>query len=335
MRVPLISIIITNFNAYQWLDRCLGSIKQQKFSSYEVIFVDDGSTDGSYEYVQKKFSWCVCIKNTMNVGFAMSNNIGARAARGTYLFFLNADTYLEKDTLVKLAKAMYNNPAYTLAQLDIRKYDKSNMNGQACTFTIDRFGYPIWSGREDTIFYADAAAMVIKSAVFKELGGFDERFYIYLEDLDLSWRARICGYSVHFIPKVYAYHYAGGTSVSTHAKGKTYTTTVRRRFDAQKNNLCTILKNVELKNLIWMVPGSVLLASAEGFLYLLKGNVGGFFALHNAIMWNILNIAHTRNKRSAIQKRRTVADKEIFKHIDARISKLASFFSYGIPHITT
>lgn len=335
MKLPHISIIITNYNAKQWLDTCLTSIKNQSFTEYEVIFVDDGSTDGSYDYVQKQYPWCVFIKNKKNVGFALSNNVGAKAARGKYLFFLNADTYLDKNTLIKLQKTLISNPSYTLAQLDIRKYDKSNMKGDACTFNIDPFGYPMWSGKEDTLFYADAAAMIIRRDLFNTLGGFDERFYIYLEDLDLAWKARMCGHTVYFLSQIYVYHYAGGTSVSTQVKKGAYATTIRRRYDAQKNNICILIKNLEITSLIWRLPGSILLASAEGFVYLLQGNITGFFALHNTIIWNILNIRETLKKRRKIQKIRTVSDKIIFQNSDKHISKIQSFFSYGVPKITT
>ena len=94
-KAPLISIIITNFNAKRWLDKCIGSIRDQKFKDYEIVFVNDGSTDGSFEYAQKKFPDCVFVNSITNAGFARANNLGAMSARGEYLFILNADTYLE------------------------------------------------------------------------------------------------------------------------------------------------------------------------------------------------------------------------------------------------
>lgn len=331
IKQPLISIIITNFNAKRWLDKCIESIRTQKFTDYEIVFVNDGSTDGSYEYAQKKFPECVFVNSITNVGFARANNLGAMSARGEYLFILNADTYLEKDTLLKLARELKKHPRYKIAQLDIRRYDKANMKGEACTFQIDRFGYPIWSGREENPFYADAAAMIIKKDLFYKIGGFDDRFYIYLEDLDLAWRARLLGNTVYYLPKIYVYHFAGGTSVSTQVKEGTYATSLRRRYDAQKNNLRTLIKNVELPNLLWQLPGSVILASGEGFLYLLKGNIAGFLALHNAIFWNILNVVDSLRERTKVQKMRRIGDKQIFKYADRRISKFSSLIAYGIP----
>lgn len=334
-KTPFLSIIITDFNAKRWIDKCISSIEIQKFTDYEIVFVNDGSTDGSLEYAQKKFPQCIFVNNITNVGFAQANNAGATVARGEFLFFLNSDTYLEEDTLIKLSKALKKNPKIHYAQLDIRRYDKANMDGEDCTFQIDRFGYPIWSGKPENPFYADAAAMIIKKDLFFKIHGFDERFYIYLEDLDLAWRARLLGEMVYYLPKIYVFHFAGGTSVSTQVKEGTYATSMRRRYDAQKNNLRTLIKNLELKNLFWALSGSMVLASMEGFLYLFQGNVRGFVALHKAILWNILSINDTLKQRRIVQAARKVDDKTIYLHSDRRISKVASFFIHGIPAMKT
>src|SRR3990167_8469064 len=114
---PLISIIITDFNAKRWLDKCISSIKTQKFIDYEIVFVNDGSTDGSFEYVKKKFPDCIFVNNITNVGFASANNAGATVARGEFLFFLNADTYLEIDTLQKLEHSLKKIQKFTMHSL--------------------------------------------------------------------------------------------------------------------------------------------------------------------------------------------------------------------------
>ncbi len=330
-RAPLLSIIITDYNAKRWLDKCILSIKAQKFRNYEIVFVNDGSTDGSFEYVQKKYPECVFINNIKNIGFALSNNAGATAATGEYLFILNADTHLEKNTLEKIAAYVRKHPDRHLLQLDIRRYDKSNLKGEACTFDMDFLGYPIWSGREDSIFYADAAAMVIKKDLFFKLHGFDDAFYIYLEDMDIAWRARMLGHNVYLLAKAYVYHFAGGTSVSTQLKEGKYTTSLRRRYDAQKNNLRAILKNYELKNVLWILPFSVFLAVAEGWLYLIRFNMHGFLALHKAILWNIVNIHGTLKERAYMQTIRTVPDSEILAVCSRKVSKVQSFFTHGVP----
>lgn len=328
---PLISIIITCKNAYQWLEKCFSSLANQTVQNFEIVFVDDGSTDQSLDFVEKHYPDTVIVQNIENVGFARANNAGATVAKGDYLFILNADTYLDDDTIEKLTNTIKKHSKYHYMQLDIRKYNKSNMKGEACTFNMDRFGYPIWSGKEENPFYADGAAMVIKKDLFFKLGGFDEKYFIYLEDLDIAWRARMLGEEVYYLKGIHVYHYAGGTSVNTQIKEGSYQTSLRRRYDAQKNNLRTLVKNYELKNLFWALPVSLILASIEGWLYLFKGNIIGFLYLHKAIWWNILNLSDTLNQRKKIQCIRTVDDTVILKRSDKRISKIHSFFLHGVP----
>lgn len=327
---PYFSIIITCKNALQWLEKCITSIQKQTYKQYEILFVDDGSTDTSLDFVKKNYPDIVIVENLANVGFARANNAGATVSKGTHLLILNADTYMDTGTLEIAAAYIAKHPSHSYMQLDIRKYDKSNMDGEACIFGMDRFGYPIWKGSGEP-FYADAAAMIIQRDLFFKLGGFDESYFIYLEDLDLAWRARLLGKQIHYIPQSYVYHFAGGTSVSTQNKKGSYVTTVRRRYDAQKNNLRSILKNFELSNVVWILPTSCAMASVEGFLYLLKGNISGFIALHKSILWNITHLTDTLAERKKMQSTRTISDKQLFEKIDKRISKLHSLLLFGVP----
>ncbi len=330
---PFISVIITNKNAYKWFNKCLTSLYNQTFKDFEVILVDDGSTDGSMKYVEKKFPWVHTVYSLENAGFAKANNLGASAAKGRYLLILNADTHMEKDTLQKAYEILRKNPSYRLAQLDIRNYKKSDLMGPDCIFGMDRFGYPIAPSK---MFYTDAAAMIITKDLFFKLRGFDETFFIYLEDMDLCWRAHLLGENVYFLRGVYVYHFAGGTSVSTQLKEHgIYATSLRRRYDAQKNSLRSLIKNYSLSTLFWTLPISLLLASAEGFLYLFKGNILGFFALHRSIFWNIFNISNTLDERRKVQETRKVSDKVILSKCYKGVSKINSLFKYGVPTMKT
>src|SRR5258708_4698326 len=116
---PLLSIIITCKDALQFLNKCLTSIeKQTGFKDFEVIFVDDGSKDMSLQFVSDNFSHYRILKNLRNVGFARANNEGVALSRGMYLFILNADTYLEKNTLQKIAQYIKRYPERKFFQLD-------------------------------------------------------------------------------------------------------------------------------------------------------------------------------------------------------------------------
>ncbi|MEK7070938.1 MAG: hypothetical protein AAB966_03965, partial [Patescibacteria group bacterium] len=239
--------------------------------------------------------------------------------------------YLAQDTIQKLTTTLKKYPQYHLMQLDEKKYDKSDLPDRYLIFSMDVLGYPIGTNGKGPLFYADGAALVITKKLFTKLRGYDTEYYMYLEDMDLNWRARLLGENVYFLKDIYVYHYAGGTSISTHAVNRTYTTTPMRRYHAQKNNLRGILKNYSIKNVLWSFPISVLLASMEGFLYLVKGNVDGFIALHKSIGWNILHIYDTLRERTEVQKLRTVDDFEVMRYMIKTVSKFQALKFHGIP----
>lgn len=328
---PFFSVIITNKNAYKWLDKCLSSLNQQKFKNFEVIFVDNKSTDDSIEFVKRKFGWVKIVKNNKDLGYACANNLGAKIAKGIYLFLMNTDSYLKKDMFQKLSSILLNHPEYHLMQLDEKQYDKKCLPDRYLIFNMDLFGYPIGTNGKGPIFYADGAGLVITKKLFSRLRGFDEKFYMYLEDVDLSWRARLLGEKIYFIKNIHVYHYTGGTSISTHTTNRTYITTACRRYHAQKNNLRCLLKNYSFINVLWSFPVSVLLSSIEGFLYLIKGNLVGFIILHKAILWNIVYLVDTLKERKLTQRTRVISDDQILAITAKTISKFHTLQFHGIP----
>lgn len=330
-KTPFFSVIIPNKNSLKWLNKCLSSLKNQTFKNFEMIFIDNASTDQSVEFVKSKFPFVKVSVNTSDVGPGISMNIGARIASGKYLFLMNADSYIEADALEKLAYVLKRHPDYQLMELNMKHYDKTNINDKPYKFGMDIFGYPMPS---DKLFYADACGLVITKSLFNKLGGFDETFYMYLDDVDFSWRARLVGTDIYLLENIYIYHHTGSTSIPTSSyyhKKYTYTTTLNRRYHAQKNNLRALIKNYSLQNLLWALPASTIFASVEGFLYLFKGNLKGFIVMHQAILWNCLNMRDTLHERTKIQSQRKVSDKVILDFCEKKVAKIHSFLSHGIP----
>lgn len=328
---PFFSVIISNKNAYKWLDKCFSSLKNQTYKSFEVIFIDNHSTDRSVELVEKKFSWVKVICNKADLGPGVAMNIATGKTQGEYLFLMNTDSYIDSDTLENLSAVLKKHSNYEIVELAMKNYEKTNIKEPAYKFGMDIFGYPMPS---DKLFYADVCGAAIKRDLYLKLEGFDTKFYMYLDDLDFSWRARLLGKQIYLLNNIYIYHHTGGTSIPTSSyyhKAKTYTTTLQRRYHAQKNNLRTLIKNYSLLNVLWIVPASVVMASIEGILYLIKGNVKGFITLHKAILWNIVNLPDTLKERRKIQSQRIVSDLVIWQFCEKKLAKLHSLFSHGIP----
>src|SRR5690349_18314790 len=200
-----LSIVIVSWNSAAYLPQCLASLRAQTFKNFEVIIVDNGSIDGSIDKLELRWP-DLNLKITHlkeNLGFAVANNIGARLASGRWLALLNTDAFPEPDWLERLLAAAESNPEYsffTSRQLKAQTPhlldgagDVYHISGLAwrryAEFPADCFG--LESGE---IFGACAAAALYAREAFLHVGGFDEDFFSYHEDVDLSFRLRLQGF---------------------------------------------------------------------------------------------------------------------------------------------
>jgi GT2 family glycosyltransferase len=268
---PLISIIVINYNGRHFLKGCLSSLYSIDYpkSKYEVIMVDNGSTDGSIEYVKNNFSWVKILKLDKNYGFGGGNNKGARFAQGKYLVFLNNDTHVTKDWLSRLVKTSNEVSVVIRASKTLFMTDCNIMEYGGGKFTINGRGYSVAlgkknDGRTDCVYtgYPCAASMLINKDLFFELDGFDEDYFACLDDTDLGWRAWLYGYKVLYCPASVACHLAGGTA----GRGRI---SPLKAFHGTKDSYLNILKNLELKNIVQGLVLAVIYDFVE-FLLLLK-----------------------------------------------------------------
>ena len=194
---PLVSIIIVNYNGLELLKKCLMSLSKIQFTNYEVILVDNNSSDNSVNYVTKNFPQIILVKLDENKGFAEPNNIGTKIAKGDYFLFLNNDTIVEPNFVSELVKtALKDSKIGILQSLLLKPGGEIDSSGDFIDETGIVFNSkkPISNDRE--IFSARGACMMVQRSLFEKLGGFDEKFYFSFEDVDLGWRERIFGYKI-------------------------------------------------------------------------------------------------------------------------------------------
>ena len=201
------SLIIVNYNGRQHLQRCLPSVLQAGPPS-EVIVVDNASSDGSAEYVVTMFPQVRLIRNEANLGFGHGANLGAREARGHCLVFLNPDTVVEPGWLEALVAALQAHPEAGLVTSRVLLLaDPARIN--TCGNEVHVSGLTLCRGlgqERSTLALphevgaVSGAAFAIRREGFQALGGFDESFFMYMEDTDLSWRARLAGQRCLCIP---------------------------------------------------------------------------------------------------------------------------------------
>lgn len=244
-----VTIIIPNFNGEAFLPACIKSLQQQTDPDFDLLIVDNGSKDGSRQWLRQleenpgPLSLHV-LYHKKNLGFAGGVNTGLAAAHTEYVILLNNDTEVFPDYVENLVKAISRSPdIFAVSPLMINAHNKALVDDAGDGYSVAGWGYQIGVGekvRDFTkgrlVFSACAGGAIYRKALLDQIGYFDERHFAYLEDMDLSYRARLAGHPIVFEPSARVYHLGSATSGSRYNAFK-----VRL---AARNNLYLIYKNM-------------------------------------------------------------------------------------------
>ncbi|MBI2924786.1 MAG: glycosyltransferase family 2 protein [Verrucomicrobia bacterium] len=341
---PVISVIVLNYEGARWIERCLKSLQAQTiFPQIEVIVTDNASRDGSNHLAAQLLAdWPngKLLQFDENLGFCGGNNRGAAVARGQFLFFLNNDTWLEPDCLEKLLAGVRAANAQVATPLVLNYDDDTEQLVLAAGFDI--FGLPSFAeARAGTyeLFMPPGCSYLIDAALFRELGGFDPKIFLYADELDLSWRVWISGYrcvavtvgrlhhrfSAHVNPK------GGGTMVELR-------TSDTKRYYANRNGLVVLLKNCQ-HVLLLSVPLLLALFVAEALVSLFLIRRWSFIrrAYLGAVAdcWRLR--AHICAERRRIATFRRRGDWWMLRFLRARLNRwdeLRRMLRLGRPKVT-
>mgnify|MGYP000875093325 FL=1 len=211
-RSPLVFILILNYNGKTTLPRCLRSVFRLNYPLFRVVVLDNDSSDGSFEHARRAYPKAHFIKNSENVGFARGINVGIRFAldqRAEYVWLINPDAVVSEDSLGLLVNILEHNPHAGMASPRIVSPTNALWFGGG-TIRWLRMRAVHAPLRSETIpfetGFLSGCAPLIKSSVFKAIGLFDERFFLYYEDVDLSYRAKRKGFSIIVHPKATVTH---------------------------------------------------------------------------------------------------------------------------------
>jgi len=323
LNVPLVSIIIINYNGKSYLEKCLESIKKIKYDNLEIIVVDNNSTDGTMEFLAQNYPSIITLKLDKNYGFAKPNNMAAKIAKGDFLLFLNNDTEVTPNFLTELVQVLVGNDQIGICQsLLLKPNGEIDSSGDF----IDTIGVvynskePIDKIRE--ISSARGASMIIRKELFLDLGGFDEQFFVSFEDVDLGWRTWIKGYKVVINPKSVVYHHGGKTHDSIKDEIS---------FHGLKNQLSMKITNFEMKYSISSLLKFFIIFGIRELKILLDYKIKGKTAMTStkyedtiaakpninailkALFWIISNSKYLRNKRKKIHGYRKISTRELQK----------------------
>jgi len=307
----LVSIIIVNYNGIQFLPKCIDSIISNCYKNYEIILVDNNSTDNSIEYVKEKFPHVKIIKLDKNYGYAEPSNIGAKEAKGDFLYFLNNDTILHVDSMQELVRAI-KDPDIAIGQSLLLKPDET-VDSAGDFITTMGIAYRSHNKPSSLkpILSARGASMIIKRKVFWDLGGFDKKFFASFEDVDLGWRAWIYGYKVVLVPNSIVYHLGGKTV-------KMFDDEIK--YHGVKNTLIICLANFELtqsiKSLFFLAgmlftKKSIVSKSNSTSEIIIK--LPSIEIVLKSLGWVLRNLKYISRKRKLTNSRRVRSTGELIK----------------------
>ena len=221
------TVVIPNYNGRNYLQDCLTSLLEGS-EVPAIIVVDNGSVDESAAMVKEKFPMVKLIALPENRGFSAAVNIGIHETGTEYVFLLNNDTVVLKDTIEELEAAMERHPkAFSVAAKMLQMKNPELIDSAGDFYYASGWAFARGKDRkteafskETSVFSACAGAALYRKAVFNEIGDFDENHFAYLEDLDIGYRARIFGYQNWYAPKAKVYHVGSGTSGSRYNQFK-------------------------------------------------------------------------------------------------------------------
>lgn len=311
----LASVIVPNWNGKKFLKVCLDSLGEQSFKDFEVIVADNGSTDGSVEFIGEHFPEVKLVGLESNRGFSVAVNEGIKQAESEYIALLNNDTETDPRWLAELVDALEKNPDAGLAASRILfMQDRDRVNSLGIEYRFDGTTADIAYGMRDSqnfqkereIFGACSAAALYRKALFDDIGMFDEDFFAYAEDVDISFRAQLKGYRCIYVPTAVVYHHGSATGVR-HSPFNEYHVRRNEVWVLAKNMPDGLLKKHKWKIILgqfWIVLKSPILIFRPGSFRLFWARVKG--KMDGLRKWN-----HYRKKGRTSREGMRVSDEYI------------------------
>lgn len=292
-------MIIPNWNGRKHLKACLDSLRDQSFKDFTITVVDNSSTDGSTNFIRKNYPEVRIIELPRNSGFSAAVNLGIKQTKGELVALLNNDTETDPHWLGNLVAAMDRNPEVGFCASKMLNFrDRTILDAAGNALTRGGHPYQLGSQEVDTgqydqqglVFGACAGASIYRRSLFEDIGLFDEDFFAYFEDMDISFRAQLGGYKCLYVPEAICYH-KGSRSSELSLRLRT-------------RNLPSLwLKNIPGRILLKRFP-SLFLTLLKAYLSLLRR--GRITIIAASIIDTFRMLPRTIRKRRQIQKSRRV-----------------------------
>lgn len=252
--MPKVTIVIPNCNGLKYLETCMDALRRQTMKDVEILFVDNGSTDGSSEYIKTHYPEVQILQLAENTGFCGAVNVGIANAKAPYVLLLNNDTEAAETFVEELYLAIQKDKnIFSCSAKMIQFHDREKMDDAGDLYCALGWAYARGKGKpiadyeeEQDVFFSCAGAAIYRKDILDKIGYFDENHFAYLEDADLGYRARVQGYKNRYAPKAVVYHVGSGSSGSVYNLFKT-------KYSS-RNSIYLIYKNMPLFQILLNLP---------------------------------------------------------------------------------
>lgn len=314
LKSPLVSIIILNYNAGELLINCIESVFQTKYTNFEVILVDNISSDNSHIICKEKFKQIQLIRNSENFGYCEGNNIGIRNANGEFIVILNPDTIVKDSWLDELVLAYRQNGEGLYQPKILSLYEKDILQSTGNMIHLFGFGFARDKGIKDQnqfkkiekIGYASGTCLFTSSKVLKKIGWLDSFLFLYHDDLDLGWRASQLGINSYFVPN----------SVIFHAESYILKWSAKKFYWLERNRKYCILTHFSKNTYKKMRLTLILVDLMVWIFYISKGFLGAKIRAELDIR---RNKNHIKKRYIELEEIKTVKDEDLIKNFPDKI----------------
>lgn len=312
------SVIIVNWNGEPFLERCLTALVAQTVKPHEIILVDNASSDRSVD-IARRFPAVRLMALDQNTGFARGNNLAieATSAGSEWITLLNPDAFAEPRWLEALLGAAERNPRFVIFSSKlINAGNPAVLDGAGDAYLMSgrvrRIGHgmPVSAVAENEreVFSPSAAAAMYRRSALREIGGFDEDYFCYVEDVDLGFRLRLAGHRCLYVPQSVAHHVGSGTTGGQHSDFSMY--------HGHRNLVWTFVKDMPSILFLVLLPLHVLLNLVSIIWFALRGRSG---VILRAKRDALLGLPKMWRKRQKIQSKRVATISEIWRVLDKHL----------------
>ncbi|MDL2269201.1 glycosyltransferase family 2 protein [Desulfosarcina sp. OttesenSCG-928-A07] len=312
----LIDVVIVNFNSGPWLAKCLNHLRCQTTRPNTIYVVDNASQDGS-DVIPDPPDNLVVIKMPVNVGFAAGNNCALKASTAPYIALLNPDAFPEPDWLEALLRAAEDHPDMDFfGSRQVCAENPEILDGIGDVFHVSSLAWRNGHGRrqepadlvEREIFSPCAAAALYRREALDQVGGFDEDYFCYFEDVDLGFRLRLCGYKALYVPDAVVHHLGSATTGGQRSDFSVY--------HGHRNRIWTYVKNMPG---IWFwifLPLHGIANFLVLLLYVFRGKARTILRSNKDA---VKGLGKMWAKRCAIQRSRVATCADILKIVEFKV----------------